>query len=74
VYRAEEAAPPPHPIEEPPGQVKAAETRVSEDNPVLMVGKGFFLIGLGTLEIAAWTARGLIFVPMRFAKRMLIPD
>ena len=58
VYRANEVSPaPPQP-----------QTGSSPDNPVLMVGVGFFLIGLGALEFLSRATHGIIMMPARFAK------
>lgn len=36
-------------------------------NPFVMVGEGFFLVGLGAVALMATAVRGLIGVPIRFA-------
>ncbi len=63
VYRADEVSPPPPP--------PSPQTGTSEDNPVLMVGVGLFLIGIGTLEFVSRAVFGMIAMPARFAKGLL---
>jgi hypothetical protein len=89
VYRAEDSHPPTPVAYVPPAasaqrspeeprpehpQVHQAETRPSSENPFLMVGKGFFLIGLGTVEFMSRTAVQMMVAPIRFARWMMISE
>jgi hypothetical protein len=66
VYRANEVSPAPAPPQPP--QIKNIETGSSPGNPLLMVGAGLFLIGIGTLDLVSRAAHGVIVTPIRFAK------
>jgi len=70
VYRANDVAPTPAAPPSKP-QTKSIGTGNSPENPVLMVGAGLFLIGIGTLDLMSRAVYGMIVMPARFAKGLL---
>jgi hypothetical protein len=58
----------------PPTEREQPAVGASAGNPFLMVARGLFLVGLGSLNIAAIAAQGMIMTPLRLAKWMLASD
>ncbi len=81
VYRADEPAPPVHSnvpaafhlITEAPPVIQDAEHDF-RDNPLLTVGMGFYLIGLGTVNFVSLAVHGFFVAPLRFAQGLLTSD
>jgi hypothetical protein len=69
-----EAPRPQHRVHEPPPEEQGSavfETIASFGTSFLLVGAGFCLIGLGTVDFTARAAIGMITLPMRLVKGIL---
>ncbi len=73
VYRANEASPAAS-APQPRPQTPTPEASTAPENPLLMVGVGIFLIGIGTLEFMSRATYGMLVMPIRFAKSVWSSD